>query len=324
MGLYAGAINYPVNIYQFEETDLVLAATDNVPLQHLADRTAFLKAAVGLMDRMSGDVFVNANGTITNAQQGSLINIYANSILNISLANANTFKHGAILPINVFAESGCVVNISPQGGQPFISTNMGNATVLHVHNNEKVFLMAVTSHWLIINKYGNFDSVGEEIKARKIIPGTLAYTGQLVSRDSYPRLTKFVLELIFNQEVVSDATWNAFPDYRGLYSLGDGSSTIRLPDERGMFDRMLDLGRGVDIDRTHNFAGGYEADTFKSHTHQFRTDGDNALDMNMNVNNSAPLGHQNLDSRTQFYTTLPTGATETKPKNIGKYNLVKY
>lgn len=73
--------------------------------------------------------------------------------------------------------------------------------------------------------------------------GYLKRNGAAVSRTTYARL---------------------FAKIGTTYGVGDGSSTFNLPDGRGVFDRGLDEGRGLDAGRT---LGSYQDSANLSHTH---------------------------------------------------------
>lgn len=67
---------------------------------------------------------------------------------------------------------------------------------------------------------------------RTSIPaGQLPLDGQEVNRATYPELTAMVVAGTL--PVVADATWQSDPTQRGMYTLGDGSTTIRVPDMNG-------------------------------------------------------------------------------------------
>ncbi|AJD82855.1 tail fiber protein [Achromobacter phage 83-24] len=61
--------------------------------------------------------------------------------------------------------------------------------------------------------------------------GQLPLDGQTVSRATYPELTAMVLAGTL--PVVSEANWLADPANRGSFTVGNGTSTIRLPDYNG-------------------------------------------------------------------------------------------
>ncbi|MBT2322515.1 tail fiber protein [Variovorax paradoxus] len=73
--------------------------------------------------------------------------------------------------------------------------------------------------------------------------GFLKLNGALISRTTYADLFAFAT----SSGLVSEATWAAGSS--GLFSVGDGSTTFRLPDARGTFFRGLDESRGLDIGR---------------------------------------------------------------------------
>jgi len=322
---YEGQIDNWINdVNLYDVTDSVVGGiegTANTPLKNLADRTAWLKAQIGVFNRLEDEIILTGSAPIPGTLAGHLIVAYATGIVALTLENAATFPHGAIVPITAYCTPGAVVNVQTTG-QNFYDPVSGVSTVINMHHKESLLLVALTDHWKVWNAQGNFYCVGEEIKARKVLLNTLAFTGQLVNRNQYPRLTKYVLdELINGQEVTNEATWLSNPvTYRSLFSYGDGATTIRLPDERGMFERMLDLGRGVDIGRSHNYNGGYEADELKSHSH-----GLPALPEERNdVDRGGGSSSFSLDNKITNKVTLATGGLETRPKNIAKLNLIKF
>lgn len=331
MGLYTGTNNWVDQIYQFEQTDPVQGGDDGIdnrPLKELADRTRWLRDAIGRITRFENELSVTSNTTIDSTKAGYLITARSTSgAVTLTLGDVATFSHGAILPISSFTSINCVIVIQPQSGQPITDPIEGNATVMYMHNKEHLMLIALTNHWKIVSCSGNFYCVGEEIKARKERNNTIALKGQTLNRSQYPRLWQYVQTLTFYQEVVPESTWlYDSTTYRSCFTTGDGSTTFRLPDERGLFERMLDLSRGIDTARSHNYAGGYENDDFKSHKHGWgygteRDDDDSGGSYDEFT--MRPYG--------QYYgkngipdPILPTGGSETRPKNVGKLNLIKF
>jgi microcystin-dependent protein len=73
--------------------------------------------------------------------------------------------------------------------------------------------------------------------------GWIKLNGALVSRTTYANLFAFATAA----GLVSEATWSG--GQFGSFSVGDGSTTFRLPDWRAMFIRGLDESRGLDAGR---------------------------------------------------------------------------
>lgn len=341
MGQYAGQSNFGANIYEYDVTDAVIGGpngTANKPLHDLADRTQWLKDQVGLIERLSGDVVLTASAPIVEALTGSLITVYATGINNFQLDDVHSFTPGSIIPFSSFANPGCVNNILTQAGQTIFDTDGGKSKI-SMHHKEQLILVAFTDHWKVIYGPGNFNCVGEEVKARKALNNTLPLKGQLLRRDQYPRLWEWVnSNLTMFQEIVTESLFFTYGyTYQGCFTNGDTVSTFRLPDERGMSERMLDLGRGVDILRQHNFAGGYEADGNKAHNHNFidryfAESGDQFSNTPKYIqlpNNGGNIGSGRSDGGNNFApyvddVTSTTGNGETTVKNVAKLSLIKY
>jgi len=89
-------------------------------------------------------------------------------------------------------------------------------------------------------------------------PGWIKGNGALVSRTTYAALFAYASA----QGLVSEADWTA--GSWGRFSVGDGSTTFRLPDTRAMFIQGLDESRGLDAGRV---VGVYQAPDNQAHTH---------------------------------------------------------
>lgn len=73
---------------------------------------------------------------------------------------------------------------------------------------------------------------------RSAIPaGFVAADGQTLSRLTYPDAWTGIQT--GNVPTVADATWNSTPTERGKFTVGDGTSTFRLPDYNGKFSGSL-------------------------------------------------------------------------------------
>lgn len=93
--------------------------------------------------------------------------------------------------------------------------------------------------------------------------GTITANGALLSRAAYPALFAFAAA----EGLVSEAAWSA--DSQGRYSVGDGATTFRIPDYRGMFLRAHDDGAGVDAGRA---IGSRQASQNAGHAHGITVD----------------------------------------------------
>ena len=91
--------------------------------------------------------------------------------------------------------------------------------------------------------------------------GSLFFASQRLSRVDYPELWAALNEGDRNITFVSDADYLA--GRRGFWSTGDGSTTFRSPDPRGLVLRVLDSGAGIDIDRV---SGEFQSDAIRNIT----------------------------------------------------------
>lgn len=156
-------------------------------------------------------------------------------------------------------------------------------------------------------------------------PGTVAPTGfikasgQILARTgtgAYPKLTDAVLNG-GKLSVVSDGLWTA--GRKGVFSLGNGVSTIRCPDLRAEFIRGLDDSAGIDVGR---ILGSLQLDLLGSHRHTVPTSYDNG---SVNSGNGLYLSG---DSTTKRFTAAAdaidlAGGAETRPRNIALLFCIK-
>jgi phage-related tail fiber protein len=98
------------------------------------------------------------------------------------------------------------------------------------------------------------------------------------------------------------------------YGAGDGVSTFGIPDLRGVFLRGLDEGRGIDSGRT---LGALQADSFKSHTHDYVGTGNGTP-------GGAEGGGRDAAGTGPIYTSEATGSAETRPINLALVAYIRY
>jgi len=144
--------------------------------------------------------------------------------------------------------------------------------------------------------------VGALVVATTAAPpaGCVKANGALLSRTTYNELWAMVQD-----SAVTEAAWSA--GLQGRYSVGDGTTTFRVPDLRGEFLRGLDDGRGVDSGRG---IGAAQAAALESHTH--------VQQYLLISNRGSGTGdwHSPASGTTSGATTGATGGTETRPRNI--------
>lgn len=149
-------------------------------------------------------------------------------------------------------------------------------------------------------------------------PGFLEADGSELLREEYPDLWA---EAQSSGCLVNEATWAA--NNWGCYSSGDGSTTFRIPDLRGEFIRCWDNGKGVDPDRQ---LGSNQEDAFQGHWHEIAGRGDShegwngvyyVGDINPNVARAKDIVSDGING-------TPRTASETRPRNIALFGMIKY
>lgn len=114
--------------------------------------------------------------------------------------------------------------------------------------------------------------------------------------------------LIRNGAAVSRSSYaDLFAIIGTKFGAGNGSTTFNLPDDRNLFDRGVPSGGTV---------GTYQADEFKSHTHNFSPA--------LGVKGAAGSIGTAASSGYQYYSISSTGGVETRPKNRHYLPIIKY
>ncbi|WZL14749.1 hypothetical protein [Vibrio phage vB_VpaM_XM1] len=207
------------------------------------------------------------------------------------------FSSGNNAPIE---NSGTLIVV--QGGQ---NQNYISQTFIQSNENdeERIFVrhkkLIDWTSWVELHHSGNSDEVGFIKYAITTVTPTGRYikaNGAAVSRTAYADL---------------------FAKVGTFWGPGDGSTTFNVPDLRGEFIRTWDDGRGVDSGRSF---GTFQADEFKSHTHNVQTYGGDTTNNGNFIDScdEASLAGSDNDA------ALATGGSETRPRNVSLIAWIRY
>lgn len=162
------------------------------------------------------------------------------------------------------------------------------------------------------------DRAGEMCNMLCNVPptGWLERNGQILSRTTYPNLWTFAQNSGY---LISDSQWTGGTnDDKLKFSSGDGSTTFRIMDTRGVHIRDWDHGRGLDSGRSQ---GTYQADQIKSHAHTLYT-------QDAGVAGSAtdyrPLAQSGQSKAPGTVDVTLTGGNENTVKNASYMGLIHW
>lgn len=309
-------------IYQIEETDVVRGGPvadggiSNKQSQQLGNRTKYLYDHLGIKGGIIVDT-ISANISIDSADL-----LDKHHVLSISLTGANVTINASGLPDGALLSFSAIsnedyksVNLIPQSGMQFIGVPGALSNVnLPIYAKEAISLIKNGTDLIIIGCKMQLDEVGEIIYKAKAPLHALAAQGQLLGRSAYPRLWKYASGL---SDLVSDTNWlqNGLK-YIGCFSTGNGTTTFRMPDLRGLFLRGL----GNDYDRLYSGEGGGQADEFKKHKHTVLF----IERPNSETGNPGYDGGSNKYDKNYDEDTSEVGGIETRPKNVAFTAYIKY
>ena len=300
----------------------------NVPIMALADQANYLRNRLHRWESVKnlwGSYNIDPVGDLG---QYLVINIGSNATL--VLPDAGAVPVGTRFPIATAIAGIKSLTVLAQGGQRILDGSLSWLTWdtsqpgIYMHDAEKLVLVACNDHYYVESAIGNFYTYGDSFGARMQRGNTVIANGSLYNRADVPRLA--LLATSGASCVTGDGTWlsdpGGLPSWRGLFSSGNGSTTLRVPDERAMSDRYLDLGRGIDFYRNPNYPGGYEGDAVGPHTHPIHYEY-NGTDGTAN-GKILYTGVENNPSGMDTDACQSNGTLETIVKNIGKIPLIKY
>ena len=197
---------------------------------------------------------------------------------------------------------------------PILQANQLPLTQVMVGNNVSVINSDAITDRRIACGSPLLEATGKEALFPSVTApwGWVAEQGQLLLRAQYPNLWSFAQN---SGNIVADGSWAA-----GNFSSGDGSTTFRLPDKRGYFDRAWDnrSTNGVDSGRA---LGSIQSDEFKNHSHVEAAAGGGGITpgnwIQVSQNSMGGVGPTILS-------TEVSGGDETRPKNIARLACIKY
>jgi hypothetical protein len=168
--------------------------------------------------------------------------------------------------------------------------------------------------------YGPVATVGTVTLAlgTSALPNTLKLNGAVLVRSAYPALWTYAQA---SGNLVGDGAW--FGGRRGSYSTGDGVSTFRLPDVRGIFPRFFHDGSALDPDYLTRVMGALQLSDNLAHSHLQRLNGPD-------YDQSGDGGDQNSGTKYADYVrnanidTASSGGSESRPINYPFLALVRY
>jgi hypothetical protein len=312
-------------IYQIEQSDVVRGGDPqsggvaNRQAQQLANRTKYLydnfsKRKAATIKQVSANITLTLSDVVDKdvvldiASSGKTITVNTASIASgivISFtalgANRNAVKIEMGFPIEATPDDEFKTDFWLHGGESFSA----------VHYGGKFYLIGGNIH---------LENIGEAIYGYTTQSFCVPANGTLVNRADFPRLWQMVSKY---SKIVTDSQWlNGSGLNSGYFSSGNGTSTFRVPDLRGLFIRGLDGGRGIDLDRNSaNIQdGSFQADAFKKHKHQL--DDIHPYGGFADLGGGFDGGGNNFKWRKNE--TFELGSYETRPQNIALTPYIRF
>jgi len=265
-------------IYQIEKTDPVDGGPDglsNTQGKQLANRTAYLKREVELRAAIASPDFTGNPTAPTQAPGNSSTRLANTAFVQAAVQALVDAAPGALDTLNELAAA---LGDDPNFATTIMNALAGKAPLAYVI--KPGFEMSYPFPTAPLNWY--------------------SLNGAILNRADAPELWAAVEA---SSSAVSEASW--IGGWWGSYSSGDGVSTFRLPDLRGLSVRGWDAGRGLDPGRS---LGTYQADLIGNHNHYIPTGAASG-----GVSTTTGTNNVGGGASTGF-----TGGDETRVKNVSR------
>lgn len=236
------------------QAGLTAAPHDNSP--KLAT-TAFVKRQ-GLSHPASGGLAATAaDVSVAVNDLGRWIDMQVNGGI-LRLPAAASCPIGGAVAVRVTALTGTIAVAS---GDVLVTMERGNVTSIAVATGDWLILTRNTANTWWVTAQGCRVPVGMSVYMPTLTPppGFIKINGVQLSRAAYPALWLFAQQ----SGLVTETQWAS--GVWGRFSSGDGSTTFRAPDVRGLHIQSFDDGRGLD-DASRGW-GVYQANGNKAHSH---------------------------------------------------------
>lgn len=211
---------------------------------------------------VTSEEVITADEVLTSSQIGRLLRLQGvNPSFTVSLPAIGSIQAYSLFMLVSDGGSHTMVTIDIDGAGSI--NHFGNRTQLHLAQGEKAWILYTGTDYVVLNDCPGPLRVGEiiDIYDKDItVQGAIFADGSLLDRDEYPRLWDFVNQLDGSM-LITDAAWTASTAQHGRFSLGDGTTTFRLP-------RLYTDGYARGVDGSSRLAGSHQDDAVLTHEHE--------------------------------------------------------
>lgn len=166
-----------------------------------------------------------------------------NPTVNITLPPISTVPDGKMIGFLSDGGNHIIANLLPAGGDQikWLNDFYTNSDPLGICQGEIIWIASYNGAWRVHSAFGGFSHVGEFVETLGMNNlNMLQLDGSVVSRAQYPRLWRWVNKKLDGTMLITDTQWNLqnttggsaqfkmYPNC-GRFSMGDGSTTFRLP-----------------------------------------------------------------------------------------------